>query len=82
VVSIGGRLGTLHEFTIAMEAGVPIGFLQGAGGISEEVKTLMTIAEPLPTDAEVLFNDSAEALIRDLTKHLDTVNAKYHNLYR
>jgi uncharacterized protein (TIGR00725 family) len=82
VVSIGGRLGTLHEFTIAMEAGVPIGFLQGAGGISEEVKTLMAMAEPLPGDAVVLFSDSAETLIKDLTKHLDTVNAKYHNLYR
>ena len=33
VVSIGGRLGTLHEFTIAMESETPIGFLQGAGGI-------------------------------------------------
>lgn len=81
VVSIGGRFGTLHEFTIAMEAGVPIGFLQGAGGISDEVKTLMTLAEPLPGDSLVLFNDSATELIADLTKHLDEHNAKYHNLY-
>ncbi|HVX57053.1 MAG TPA: hypothetical protein VHA37_04940 [Candidatus Saccharimonadales bacterium] len=82
VVSVGGRLGTLHEFTIAMEAGVPIGFLQGAGGISDEVQTLMTLAEPLPGDSAVMFNDSATDLIAKLGKHLDAVNAKYHNLYQ
>jgi uncharacterized protein (TIGR00725 family) len=82
VVSIGGRLGTLHEFTIAMEAGVPIGFLQGAGGISDEVQTLMTLSEPLPNDSMVLFNDSADKLISELTKRLDEENAKYRHLYR
>src|SRR5476651_38350 len=29
VVSVGGRLGTLHEFTIAMETKKPFGLLQG-----------------------------------------------------
>jgi uncharacterized protein (TIGR00725 family) len=82
VVSIGGRLGTLHEFTIAMEAGVPIGFLQGAGGISDEVQTLMTLADPLPGAAAVLFSDSSTELIKDITKHLDRQNSKYHNLYQ
>lgn len=82
VVSVGGRLGTLHEFTIAMEASVPIGFLQGAGGISDEIQTLMNLSEPLPGDSLVLFNDSATDLITDLTNHLDTDNAKYHNLYQ
>ncbi len=82
VVSVGGRLGTLHEFTIAIEAGVPIGFLQGAGGISDEIHSLMRLAEPLPGDSAVMFSDSAAKLIQDLGKHLDTQNAKYHNLYR
>lgn len=82
VVSVGGRLGTLHEFTIAIEAGVPIGFLQGAGGISDEIHSLMRLAEPLPGDSTVMFSESASKLITDLTKHLDTKNTKYHNLYQ
>jgi uncharacterized protein (TIGR00725 family) len=82
VDSIGGRLGTLHEFTIAMEAGVPIGFLQGAGGISDEVQTLMGLAEPLPVDSRVMFNDSADDLIKEVTAYLDSENRKYHNLYQ
>ena len=82
VVSIGGRLGTLHEFTIAMETGTPVGFLQGAGGISEEIQTLMGLAHPLRPGAMVIFNDNSEELIRDLTAHLDIEHAKYKNLYQ
>lgn len=82
VVSIGGRLGTLHEFTIAMEAGIPIGFLQGAGGISDQVQELMTLAAPLPVDSEVLFNESASELVKELAAHLDKENHKYRDLYR
>lgn len=82
VVSVGGRLGTLHEFTIAIEAGVPIGFLQGAGGISDEIHSLMRLAEPLPGDSYIAFGESAAELMQKLTKHLDTENRKYHNLYQ
>ncbi|MDB5164930.1 MAG: uncharacterized protein JWL89_556 [Candidatus Saccharibacteria bacterium] len=82
VVSIGGRLGTLHEFTIALETDTPIGFLQGAGGISEQIQTLMSLAHPLRTGAMVTFNESPEDLIKDLTHHLDKEHAKYHNLYQ
>ncbi|MDB5184611.1 MAG: uncharacterized protein JWN38_419 [Candidatus Saccharibacteria bacterium] len=82
VVSIGGRLGTLHEFTIAMETDTPIGFLQGAGGISEQIQTLMSLAHPLRTGAMVTFNDNPDALIKELTDHLDIEHAKYKHLYQ
>lgn len=81
VVSIGGRLGTLHEFTIAMETDTPIGFLQGAGGISEEIMKLMELAHPLRHGAKVVFNDDSDALIHELTEYLDSQNHKYHDLY-
>lgn len=81
VVSIGGRLGTLHEFTIAMESDTPIGFLQGAGGISEQIQTLMSLAHPLRNESAVFFNESADLLVAELTQCLDKLYAKYHNLY-
>src|SRR5665213_445456 len=68
VVSVGGRIGTLHEFTIAMETDTPVGFLQGAGGISEEIQTLMSLAHALRHGAFVTFEDDATKLIDDLTK--------------
>jgi uncharacterized protein (TIGR00725 family) len=82
VVSIGGRLGTLHEFTIAMETDTPIGFLQGAGGVSEEIQTLMGLAHPLRSGAMVTFNESSAELIKDLTDHLDIEHARYKSLYQ
>lgn len=81
VVSIGGRLGTLHEFTIAMETDTPIGFLQGAGGISEEIMHLMELAHPLRSGAKVAFNDDEHALVKDLTQFLDQEHAKYKTIY-
>ena len=81
VVSIGGRLGTLHEFTIAMETDTPIGFLQGAGGISEEIQNLMALAQPIRNSPAVLFDDSPEKLIEELTNVLDVEHMQYRNLY-
>lgn len=82
VLSIGGRLGTLHEFTIAIETDTPIGFLHGAGGISDEINHLMEITAPHRANAAVFFSSSAEDLINKLTKHLDHLHAKYRRLYR
>jgi hypothetical protein len=82
VVSIGGRIGTLHEFTIAIETDTPIGFLQGAGGVSEQIQSLMTLAHPLRTGAYVTFSESADELVKDLTHFLDKDHKKYHNLYQ
>ena len=82
VVSIGGRLGTLHEFTIAMETDTPIGFLQGAGGVSEQIQTLMSLAHPLRHGAFVTFDEDADKLIAELTNFLDEERSKYHTLYQ
>lgn len=81
VVSIGGRLGTLHEFTIAMETDTPIGFLQGAGGISNEIHEILMAAGRVRDDNPVFFSDNADELLRDLTQFLDKDLAKYHSLY-
>lgn len=81
VISIGGRLGTLHEFTIAIESDTPIGLLKGAGGISDQVETLMALAQPLRPNAIVFYNTSPEVLLNDLTKALDLELAPYKDLY-
>lgn len=82
VVSLGGRLGTLHEFTIAMETDTPVGFLHGAGGIGDEIQALLDISHPLRRNLTVIFSNSSDKLIKDLTAHLDKTHAKYKNLYQ
>ena len=81
VVSIGGRLGTLHEFTIAMETNTPIGFLQGAGGISNEIMDILYAAGEQNSD-NVVFSDEPEDLIKQLTELLDSRNQDYIDVYK
>ncbi len=81
VISIGGRLGTLHEFTIAMEMETPIGFLQGAGGISAEIMDILHAAGERSSE-DVVFGDDAETLVHDLTLLLNEQNKKYIELYQ
>lgn len=82
VLSIGGRLGTLHEFTIAMETDTPIAFLQGAGGISSEIQDILAAAGHNHRDNPVFFSENSDELIADLTKTLDTQNHKYRHIYQ
>lgn len=80
VISIGGRIGTLHEFTIALETNTPIGMLQGGGGISSEINEILHAAGR--GDSEyVIISDSADELIHKLTKLLDKIHKPYLDLY-
>lgn len=81
VVSIGGRLGTLHEFTIAMETDTPIGFLQGGGGVSDEIKGILKAAGQ-GHSKDVVFGEDAVDLLDKLVAILDQANHKYRELYR
>jgi uncharacterized protein (TIGR00725 family) len=81
VVSIGGRLGTLHEFTIAMETDTPIGFLQGAGGVSTEIMDILHAAGEARSK-NVVFSDNPEELIAKLTAILDKQHARYSQIFK
>ena len=80
VISIGGRLGTLHEFTIAMETDTPIGFLQGAGGVSSQIMDILHAAGESRSEL-VFFSEDPADLIRQLTELLDDRNKKYKDIY-
>jgi len=81
IISIGGRLGTLHEFTIAMEADKPIGLLQGGGGISSEITDILHAAGE-GRNHLVIFEEDAVKLVTKLDKILDEEYKDYRRLYR
>lgn len=81
VISIGGRLGTLHEFTIAMETKTPIGFLQGAGGISTEIMDILHAAGESKGN-DVIFSEDPEDLLDELIKMLTEDLGPYAKLYK
>ncbi len=80
VLSVGGRLGTLHEFTIAMEMKKPVGFLMGAGGISTEIKDILKAAGKVSYE-KVIFDEDPARLIKRLTRILDAIYAEDRQLY-
>ncbi len=80
VISIGGRLGTLHEFTIAAETHTPIGILEGAGGIGDQIEGLLKLL-PNAKPELVIFDADPDELIAKITKLLDKLHEPYRNIY-
>jgi uncharacterized protein (TIGR00725 family) len=65
VVIIGGRSGTLGEFSIAYDEGKLIGVLQGTGGITSEIATIVRIVKK-KTGAMVIYDTDPRKLVREL----------------
>lgn len=80
VISIGGRLGTLHEFTIAMETHIPIGILESAGGVSAQIPKLLELLPNAKPDL-VIFEEDPDKLVTKLTALLDKLHKPYHDIY-
>jgi len=80
VVAIGGRLGTLHEFTIAAETHTPIGILESAGGISAQIEGLLKLL-PNADPKLVIFEDDPDKLIAKLGAALDKLHERYKHIY-
>lgn len=80
VVTLGGRLGTLHEFTIAAETHTPIAILEGAGGIADKLQGLLELLPNANPDL-VIFDEDPDRLIAKLTRLLDKLHEPYKELY-
>jgi uncharacterized protein (TIGR00725 family) len=70
LITVGGRFGSLHEFTTALESRMPCGVLLGSGGTADEIPTLMERLEP-PHRNLVIFDDNPERLVEKIIKILD-----------
>lgn len=62
VVTVGGRFGSLHEFTSALEDHKPCGILIGSGGTADLIPELMKILEP-PEQSLVVYDSDPDKLI-------------------
>jgi len=65
VIIIGGRSGTLGEFSIAYDEGKLIGVLQGTGGITEELENIVKIVKKR-TGSKVIYDVNPARLVRAL----------------
>ena len=58
-----GRIGTIHEFTIAFEDGKPIGVLEGPWTMSEQIKDMIAKSNR-PGDKVIFDSDPAKLVSR------------------
>lgn len=74
LITVGGRFGSLHEFTSALEAHKPCGVLTHSGGTADQIPKLVEALE-LPDNSLVLYDDDPDRLVKRIIEILDEKNA-------
>lgn len=79
VITVGGRFGSLHEFTTAFEKGKPCGILLGSGGTADLIPEIIEKIHEHPKGI-IIMDSNPEKLVQKiiaaLDKELSDVNAK------
>lgn len=70
VITIGGRMGSLHEFTTALESNTVCGILTGSDGTADMISTLMDNLEAVHKE-NVIYDDNPERLVSKVIARLD-----------
>lgn len=70
IITVGGRFGSLHEFTTALESHMPCGVLTGSGGTADIIDELMERLEPVNREL-VIFDDDPKRLVKRIIAMLD-----------
>lgn len=80
VITVGGRMGSLHEFTTAIEARMPCGVLLESGGLADYLPRMLEELDELGSQARGLvhFDTDPERLVKKIVKILDKENADIH----
>lgn len=61
-----GRMGTLHEFTVAFETHKPIGVLEGLGGTTDLLKDILEKSHRASDNPNIVFESSPKLLLDKL----------------
>lgn len=70
IVTVGGRMGSLHELSTALESRKVCGVLLGSGGLADYTPTLLENIEA-PGAKDVIYDTDPERLIQRIVEALD-----------
>lgn len=73
VITVGGRMGSLHEFSTALESHKVVGVLLGSGGLADYIPKLLESIEA-PGAKDIIYDTKADRLVDKVIAALD---AKY-----
>jgi len=76
VITVGGRMGSLHELSTALESRKVCGVLLGSGGLADYVHTLLEHVEA-PGAKDVIFDNDPERLVEKVVIALDQKYADF-----
>ena len=72
IITVGGRLGSLHEFVTAIESHKVIGVLLGSGGLADYIPTLIQNIESRGLDSkDIIYDTNPVRLVSKVIKALD-----------
>lgn len=70
VITVGGRMGSLHEFSTATESHKVCGVLLGSGGLADFIPTLVQNI-PTPGADRIIYDTDPERLVKRVIEALD-----------
>jgi len=81
VITVGGRMGSLHEFITAIESHKVIGVLLGSGGLADYIPTILKNIESTKMDIkDIIYETNPVRLVNKVIKALDIKYADFkHN---
>jgi uncharacterized protein (TIGR00725 family) len=73
LITVGGRIGSLHEFVTAIESHKVIGVLLGSGGLADYIPTLIQSVESEGLDTkDIIYDTDPCRLVDKVVKELDS----------
>ncbi|MBL8159204.1 hypothetical protein JNJ66_01985 [Candidatus Saccharibacteria bacterium] len=73
VITVGGRMGSLHEFSTAIESNKVCAVLLGSGGLADFIP-LLTERIHTPHKSEIIYDTDPERIV---TRVVEALNKKY-----
>jgi len=65
-IIVGGRIGTMHEFTSMFDFGKNIGILKGTGGITERAIQILLDDSKKDSGSKIIYNEDPVKLVQEL----------------
>lgn len=76
LITVGGRMGSLHEFSTAVESHKFCAVLLGSGGLADFIPTILDRL-PVPTGTHVIYDTDPERIVKQVVEYLDRQYADF-----
>lgn len=70
LITVGGRMGSLHEFATALESHKFCAVLLGSGGLADFIPTIIDRL-PIPAGSKLIYETDPERIVKQVIEYLD-----------